>query len=237
MAPTTMLPFRPNLHRHDTEPTPEPTPAQVPPTPAPKPVDPAPTPATVDPKPTPPPTPEVGDGGKKAIAAEREAAKAAKAAAAAAETELAAARKVIAGFEDATRTELEKAQAAATRALEQVATANRRAVTSELRSAAIGAEALDPTDIVDFLERRADDFIKDGVIDTAAIETEVAGLLEKKPHWKKPAVTAPVVPEKKPAPKPDPSQGPRGTSTTPDFTDPKVYAAESARLGLRTYDR
>ena len=244
MALHLALPFKPNPRRHDAGAAAPAavTPAFVePPTPV------APQPGAVVPPTLAPPAEKVEQPAKDdgpppkhvpvaELAAERERRKTATADAAKAQSDLSAANLKLQAFEDEKRTDLEKAQAQATRAMEQVAQANRRAVTSDIRSAAIQADALDPSDVVEVLERRADDFIKDGVVDTAGIEAAVAEVLEKKKHWRKPvAPEGPAVPEKKAPPKPDPSQGPRGGTPAPDWSDPAVAAAERQRLGLPKY--
>jgi len=155
--------------------------------------------------------------------------------------ELAAAQARIQEFEDSQRTELERAQAAATAAAAREKTANERAVRSELRTAALEANALDPTDVMEHLERRMGEFITDTGVDTDAIEKAVADVLAKKPHWLRPTKpddddpdAAPVKPKKR-APAPDPGQGSKGGQSTPNWNDPETLAAEKRRLGLPAY--
>jgi len=232
------LPFIPNPSRHDEEP-----PAPVPvPEPAPAPA-PEPEPAPEPKKPAAPPqkTPKGSESDDKPprhvpveeLAQEREARKAAAAEAKKAREELDAAQRKIQEFEDAQKSELEKAQAAAERAAAREKAANLRAVTSDIRSAAIAAEAVRPADVVDLLTRDPEKYITDSGIDAEAIEAAVTAALAERPHWVKQAAPDPVKAPAKPAPKPDPSQGPQPTSSVKDFTDPKVLADEAARFGIR----
>jgi hypothetical protein len=228
-------PLRMALTAHDEEPAPPAEPAPSEPTPAPEPASapPAPGPeAGADPE----IPPGVRDAGQKAITVEREKRKAATAEAQQAKAALIAAQAKLQEFEDAKRSDLEKAQAAADRAQAREMAANRRAVTSDIRSAAIAADALDPTDLVDALAGRTDDFIKDGVIDDGAIEAAVADLLERKKHWKKTAAASPApAAAPRPQPQPDPGQGPRGVPAPVDFTKAPREAvdAELAGMGIR----
>ena len=183
----------------------------------------------------------LGDNGKRALTAERERRRAASAEAAQAKADLEAANARIQAFEDEKRTDLEKAQAAAEKALAREKAANLRAVTSDLRSYAITADALDPSEVVDLLSKDAEKFLTDSGVDSDAIEKAVTELLEKKPHWRKPEPPAagdgdpaPKV-RAKAAPQPDPGQGSKGSNTTPDWSDPKTFEAEARRLGLPTY--
>ena len=185
---------------------------------------------------------DLGDAGKRALAQERERRKALTAEVAAERAAREAAEKKIQEFEDAQKSELEKAQAAAERAVAREKAANLRAVSSDIRSYAITGDALDPSDVVDALSRRAEDFLTDGGVDAAAIEAAVTELLDKKPHWRKPAHADPSTegqPAAKkratPAPAPDPGQGSKGGNNAPNWADPKTFEAEARRLGLPTY--
>lgn len=162
--------------------------------------------------------------------------------------ELAEAQKKIQEFEDSKKSDLEKAQAAAERALAREKAANERAVRSELRTAAVEADALDPTDVMEHLERRMDDFLTDDGINTEAISKAVEELLAKKPHWRKPAAgdddgedddgdTAAKKTRTKRKPAVDPAQGSKGGQGAPNWDDPKAMEAEMRRLGLQTYNR
>lgn len=252
MAPSTIpahllpLPFLPSVRRHDDPPTPTeppqpPVPAEPPPAPAPR--DPAAAPQV--PAPSQPDSEPEDDGlkaaGKKALAAERAkareaeaAARAAAADAAAAKERLAKAERTIQEFEDAKKSELEKAQAAAERAMAQVQAANRRAVTSELRSVSVG-RAADPDLVVELLAARGvDRFITDTGIASDAIQQAVTELLEERPILRVP--DEPAEPPKPPKPKPpapDPGQGPTPGSGSPDFRDPAALAAEMSKFNVR----
>ena len=80
-----------------------------------------------------------------------------------------------------------------------------------------------------------------GDIDTDAIEADLAALLERKPHWGKPAPAADPDPEAdptkpaKPKPKPDPGQGSRGGPAPVDFRNASQdeLAAELAKYRYR----
>lgn len=254
MAPTALIhlksralalpALRMALDAHDTDPAPEPT-GDPAPQPDPKPADPKPAdPASAketDPKPVPGPRKaaedgDLGDAGQKALSTEREARKAAEREAREAKAAREAAERKVQEFEDAKKTELERAQAAAERAAEREATANRRAVTSDLRSAAIQAEAADPGIVVELLSRDLDKYLTDGGIDTDAIDKAVADLLEAKPLLKKVSPPAPVTaPPATPKPAPDPGQGNQRGAAAKDFmkaTDDEVDD-ELASMGIR----
>lgn len=119
-------------------------------------------------------------------------------------------------------------QAAAAEA--RAAKAMHRAVNAEI--AALAADGFaDPTDAVAALD--AAEFIDGDDIDTEAIREQLADLLERKPHWAK-ATEAPADP-KPSKPRPDPSQGPRGSDNKVDFRNAsrEDTAAELAKYGLR----
>lgn len=205
------------LNRHDD---PEPTD----PEPAPDPTD--------DPEPEPDPEPEgsdkLGDAGKKALdrmKAERAEAKRLAAAEKKRADELA--RKVQ-EFEDAQKSELDKATAKAERLEAAAKAATARAVKAEVRAAA--AEFADPEDAVAFLDL-AKYTDGDGEIDAEAISADLTDLLERKPHLRRAAAEPP----KKPAPKPDPGQGSRGTPPPTDFRTASrdEVAAELAQYSFR----
>lgn len=232
------------LTRHDdpepTDPEPEPEPAE---NPEPEPED--------DPEPEPEDDPELepegadklGDEGKRALdrmKADRAAAK--KAAAAEKKRADALARKVQ-EFEDAQKSDLDKAAAKAERAQAQAAKAVARAVQAEVKSLAIGQFA-DATDAVDILMRDPSKYVDaDGDIDTDAIEADLADLLERKPHWAKaapePAPAAEAEPARKRQPKPDPGQGSRGAPKPVNFLEASKedFTAELAKYGYRQRSR
>ena len=196
----------------------------------PEPTDPEPVAdPTDDPEPDPDPEPEgadkLGDAGKKALdrmKAERAEAKRLAAAEKKRADELA--RKV-ADFEDRDKSELEKATAKAERLEAAAKAATARAVKAEVRAAA--AEFADPEDAVAFLDL-AKYTDGDGEIDAEAISADLTDLLERKPHLRRAAAEPP----KKPAPKPDPSQGARPTEPPADFrtADRETLEAELAKV-------
>ncbi|WP_181442265.1 hypothetical protein [Streptomyces tateyamensis] len=190
-----------------------------------------------DPTPPAPPTPTgtdsgaddeaaLGDAGKRAlerVKAERAAAKAEAAAEKQRADDLAA---KVAAFEDEKRTDLEKAQAAADTAAKQAAAATARAVRAEVKAMAATsfADPSDATALLDLTQYTS----STGEIDAARIATDLAALLQAKPHLAKPATT--------PAgPRPDAGQGARPPAPTADFrtADRTAFAAELAKYGIR----
>jgi membrane protein involved in colicin uptake len=132
-----------------------------------------------------PPEPELGDAGKRAIAAERERAKAAEKAAREAtkraeEAEQRAAEALKKGQTDEDRLVDEKVAAkvaeAESAAAEKVAAAERRVKVATLKAAAAGRLA-DPGDAAAFID--VDDLNAD---DDAAVSAAIDDLLERKPH-------------------------------------------------------
>jgi hypothetical protein len=165
----------------------------------------------------------LGDAGKKALERMKAERAAAKKEAAAAKKQAAELARKVQEFEDAKKSELERATAKAERAAEQAAKAVARAVAAEVKAVASGQFA-DPSDATDVLMRDPSKYVDaDGDIDTDAIEADLADLLERKPHWAKPA-PAPATPAtepepaRKPKPKPDPGQGSRGAPAPTDFS-------------------
>lgn len=194
------------------------------------------------------PTGGLGDAGKRALermkseraAAKKEAA-AEKKAAVTARRELAELTRKVQEFEDGKKSDLEKAQAQAERSAEMAAKAVARSVQSEIKVSASGQFA-DPSDATDVLMKDPSKYVDaSGEIDTDAIEADLADLLERKPHWAKPApAAAPVVegePQKpgKPKPKPDPGQGSRGAPAPIDYrtASKEELAAELANYRYR----
>ncbi|MFE2563035.1 hypothetical protein [Streptomyces mirabilis] len=225
------------LNRHadpdPADPEPVPDPADDPADPEPDP-DPADDPADPEPEPEPDDANALGEAGKKALDRMKAERAAAKKEAAAAKKQLAELTRKVEAFEDRDKSELEKASAQAERAQKQATKAVARAVSSEVKVAAVGQFA-DPSDAVDVLMRDPSKYVDaDGEIDTDAIEADLADLLERKPHWGKPEPAA-VEPEKKPQLKPDPGQGSRGAPAKVDFrtASDEEYAAELARYGVR----
>ncbi|WP_326828685.1 hypothetical protein OIE13_22355 [Streptosporangium sp. NBC_01810] len=185
----------------------------------------------------------LGDAGKKALAetrAERNRAKKeasdAKKEAAEAKKRAAAAEAKVAKFEEANKTEAEKLAARAEQAEARAKAATERAVKSEIKAIA-SATFRDPTDadaIGDLTVYVSDD----GDIDVERIKADLDDLLERKPHWRKPEEVSepePTQKRSKPAPKPDPGQGPRKEPGPVDFrtADKATVDAELARLGVR----
>ena len=201
------------LTRHD-----DPEPADPPEPPGePDPVEPEPEPDGAD---------SLGDKGKQALdrmKAERSAAKAEAAAERKRAGELAA---KVAEFEDRDRTDLEKATAAAEQASKRAEAATARAVRAEVKALASAGFA-DAEDAAAFLDL-AKYTDGQGEIDTAAIQTDLTALLERKPHLARPA-------DGPRGPRPDPSQGARPPAPPADFrtADPAAFAAELAKYGLR----
>jgi hypothetical protein len=138
-----------------------------------------------------------------------------------------AARK-LAEIEESQKTEAQKLADAKEAAEKRAAQAIERAVRAEVK--ALAGDFADPDDAVSAV--RASDYVTaDGDVDTDAIQTRLAEVLEAKPHWRKPA--APTAP---PKPKPDPSQGPRGDGPKPtNFLEasPEEVAAELAKYRVR----
>lgn len=205
------------LNRHD-DPEPSDPPA---PEPTAEPEDPEPDPDGVD---------SLGDKGKQALdRMKAEKAEAKRAAAAEKKRADELARKV-SEFEDRDKTELDKAASKVEKLAEQVKRATARAVKAEVKALAAGGFA-DPTDadLLGDLSRYVDD---DGVIDTDSIETDLADLLDRKPHLRR--ATAGADPAKK-TPRPDPSQGPRPPTPSADFrtADRTEVDAELAKIGFR----
>jgi hypothetical protein len=161
-----------------------------------------------NPEPSPPvePAKDLGDAGKKAIAEERAARKAA-------EKERAELAAKLKEFEDRDKTEAEKLAAARDAAEQRATAATARAVRSEVRALADGFA--DREDAVLNLGDLTKYVGKDGEVDTDAIAAELAKVLERKPHLAKSGVVR--------APAPDPSQGPRG----PVDIDALIREAES----------
>jgi hypothetical protein len=232
------------LDRHEdpdpADPEPAPDPAADPADPDPDP-DPAGDPADLEPEDDPEGADELGEGGKRALAAMKAEKAAAKKEAAAAKKQAAEERRKaaelarkVADFEDRDKSELEKAQAKAERSEKQATEAVARSVRSEIKVAASGTFA-DASDAIDVLMRDPSKYVdSDGEIDTAAIESDLTDLLERKPHWAKPEPTAPVV-EPKQKLKPDPGQGSRGAPAPVDYrtASKEEVAAELGKFGYR----
>jgi hypothetical protein len=193
-----------SLARHE-----EPTPPAPPAPPVP--------PAPADPAPAADPSDALGEPGKKALAEERAARKAAEKLAA----EQAAKLKE---FEDRDKTEAEKLAARVDAAEKAAQTATARAVRSEVKALADGwADREDAVLNLGDLSR----YVKDGEVDSDAIKAELAAVLGRKPHLA-------ATPTSR-APAPDPSQGRGGDATPTDFRNASKaeFDAELAKHGLR----
>ncbi|MFJ2515614.1 hypothetical protein ACIPEL_36355 [Streptomyces griseoviridis] len=216
------------LTRHD-----DPDPASPPADPGP--ADPAVDPADPDPADPDPADPEgagqLGDAGKRALDAMKSERNSAKKAAADEKKRADAAERKVREFEDAQKSDLEKAQGEAERATARAVAAIQRAVTAEVRAAS--GDFADSDDAIAFLDLSAytDDA---GDIDTEQIRTDLAALLDRKPHLRKPAAQS-ADPQTSPAatrPRPDPGQGARPGGVAPDFrtASDEDFRAELAKF-------
>jgi len=137
----------------------------------------------------------LNEGGKKALLAEREAAKAAR-------RDRDAALAKVQEFERAKLTEQERLTADLTAAQDRIKAVQQRAVRSEVKALA-AAEFADPEDAHAFLA--LDSYVgEDGDVDTDAIQRDLKELLKRKPHLAKPVDTSPR------SPRPDHTQGSSG---------------------------
>ncbi|MFJ2174338.1 hypothetical protein ACIOHE_15670 [Streptomyces sp. NPDC087851] len=212
------------LGRHD-DPAPK-TPEPADPA-GPEPKDPEPKDSADDPDPE--GADQLGDAGKRALAAMKAEKAQAKKDAAEARKTAADALARVQEFEDRDKSELDKATAKADKAEARAAVATSRAVKAEVK--VLAADFIDPTDAeqIGDLSRYVD---SDGEIDTDAIASDLAALLERKPHLRK----QPAAPkdEKQKTPKPDPGQGPRPPEPPADFrtASPEEYRAALAKYGV-----
>ena len=123
------------------------------------------------------PPPDLGDPGKKALTAERQARREA-------EKQLRDFQSRLAAMEEAqNKTAEERAQLEKQRELEQaaLAKANERILAAEIRAAATGKLA-DPTDALTFIDRSGFEVGDDGTVDGDAISAAIADLVSKKPY-------------------------------------------------------
>lgn len=188
------------------------------------------------PEPSDDPDPEgadkLGDPGKQALDRMKAERAAAKKEAADAKKALADLSKRVAEFEDRDKSELDKATARADRAEKVAQAATARAVAAEVKALAAGQFA-DPSDAV-LLGDLGKYVGADGAIDAEGIQSDLADLLERKPHLRK--QTTPADPPKPKAPRPDPSQGSgRGGDKPVDFrtASREDFEAELAKYGAR----
>jgi hypothetical protein len=156
----------------------------------------------------------LGESGKAALDKERTARKEA-------ERRARDAEKKVAQFEDASKSDLEKAASRAEQAEQRAQALIDRTVKAEIRAAAADTFA-DPSDAAAFLDL-ADYAGEDGEVDTDRIKSDLADLLKRKPHLAK-------GPARK-GPKPDPSQGPRGDGV-PDLAAQIAEAEKAGNHGL-----
>ena len=132
-------------------------------------------------------TADLGEAGRRALAAERNRANEAERAAKAHEAKLATLTAELEKLRDASRSDAEKAiekarkEATESARKETLAAANRRIVLAEIRAAA-GGKLADPSDAVRLLN--VDDFTvnDDGEVDAKAISKAIDGLLDAKPY-------------------------------------------------------
>lgn len=129
---------------------------------------------------------DLGDAGKRALEAERKAARAAERRAKDLERRLAE-------IESANQTEAEKAVAAARAEgrTEALSVANRRVVAAEVKAAAAGV-LQDPDDAVSMLDLDQFGVDDDGNVDLKAIKAEIAALAKAKPYLSVGAKPAPL---------------------------------------------
>lgn len=138
----------------------------------------APAEGASEPDPTPPAAEadDLGDAGKKALAAERKAAREAEKRAKSLEAELEKLR-----LENASDSEKAIAAAKAEGRTEALTVSNSRILRAEVKAAAAGV-LQDPDDAVRLLDLDAFEVGEDGEVDTKAIAAEVAALAKAKPY-------------------------------------------------------
>lgn len=165
----------------------------------------------------------LGEAGKKALAAEREARKAA-------EKERSALAAKLKTFEDAQKTEAEKLADRASTAEKHAQAATARAVKAEVK--ALADDFADREDAVLNLGDLTKYVGDDGEIDTDAIKSDLESVLGRKQHLRK-AAAGPRNPA------PDLSQGRGGDNKPTDFrtADKAAFDAELAKYGLRPQSR
>lgn len=171
----------------------------------------------------------LGDKGKQALdRMKAEKAEAKRAAAAEKKRADDLARKV-AEFEDRDKSDADKLASRAEAAEKRAEVATARAVKAEVRALA-ASEFADPEDAAAFLD--LSQYATDGEIDTDALQSDLADLLERKPHLRKQTATPP---EQKKGPKPDPSQGPRKEPEPTDWrtADKADFKKHIAKYGAR----
>jgi len=114
-------------------------------------------------------------------------------------------------LQDAQKSESERLNEQLAEANRQVEAIRTRAVKSEVRAMAANSFA-DPDDAASALDLPT--YVdSDGEIDTAAIEADLAELLQRKPHWAKPAQAPPQEGPRRPAPDRTQASGAKQTRT------------------------
>jgi hypothetical protein len=158
----------------------------------------------------------LGDAGKKALDAMKTERNAAK-------RELADAKAKLQAIEDAQKTDLEKAQAAATAAEAKAKELRDRALRAEIRAAADAFA--DPGDAPLFLDLAK---YADGEIDVDQLKADLKAVLEAKPHLAKAKAVAANL-----------GQGVRTPAAPVDMRDatPAEFAAELAKYGRKPSSR
>lgn len=184
------------------------------------------------PEPEPEGSDKLGDAGKKALDRMKAERAAARQEAATAKREAAELARKVAEFEDRDKSDLERATSRAEAADKRAEAAIARAVRAEVKALARGFADVDDA-LVNLGGQLANYVDGDGGIDTEAIESDLAALLERKPHLRKPTVAEPE--EQRRSPRPDPSQGPRKEPAPTDFSKASKdeLRRELAKYGVR----
>lgn len=106
-------------------------------------------------------------------------------------------------LEEASKTELQRAQEETTRWQNEATTWRTQAVSSRVETLA-AADFADPSDALAGIGDPAKYLDAGGQINQDAIKADLAALLERKPHWRRAADSAPATPR---VPAPNPAQG------------------------------
>lgn len=131
-------------------------------------------------------------------------------------------------LEEASKTELQRAQEELARWQSEAGTWRTAAVSSRVETLA-SADFADPSDALAAIADPAKYLGAGGEIDEAAIKTDLAALLERKPHWRRNADQAPATP-RVPAPNPSQGSGVNGTAAA----DPAQQFAALIRSQMGT---
>jgi len=119
-------------------------------------------------------------------------------------------------LEDAQKTEAQRMSEQLTAAQQRIQAVQQRAVRSEVKALA-SAEFADPEDAHAFLS--LDSYVtEDGDVDTDAIQRDLKGLLQRKPHLAKPVDNSPR------SPRPDHTQGSSGNGNRSTSEPSAVFA-------------